>query len=126
MAIRTVLGEASNQPFEGKLAVAAVIRNRVKTGRWGNNTRQVVLARSQFEPWSRRRRYLARLGPGSPGWDEAARAVDAASAGADPTGGATHFANASTVRARGNRSALGWMSRLRNRLQIGSHTFGAL
>jgi spore germination cell wall hydrolase CwlJ-like protein len=139
LLIRTVWGEAHNQPQVGRIAVAAVILNRLKTGRYGGSVRAVVLAPKQFEPWMRRRCQLVRLTPRSPGWGEAARAVDAALAGEDPTAagigpalsandprepGASHFANEATVRQRRNARALAWLARLKGVQRIGAHTFG--
>jgi|SRR5215218_1007491 len=124
LMVRTVMGEAAGQPYEGKVAVAAVIRTRVLSGRWGHTVRDVVLARKQFEPWGRRCRELMRLSPESPGWAEASRAVDAALAADDPTAGATHFAAVHTVRKRRNRRGLSWIAQLTSVCRIGSHTFG--
>src|SRR5437879_2047197 len=49
---RTVIGEAEREPQEGKEGVAAVIRNRLASGRFGATPADVVLAKNQFEPWS--------------------------------------------------------------------------
>jgi N-acetylmuramoyl-L-alanine amidase len=56
----TLYGEARSEPTEGILAVACVIRNRVKAdlgndGKpdwWGEGYRGVCLAKSQFSCWS--------------------------------------------------------------------------
>lgn len=48
----TVYGEARNQPVEGKIAVANVCRNRLKTNRWGASYESVCLAPMQFSCWS--------------------------------------------------------------------------
>lgn len=125
MIVRTVMGEANGEPHLGKVAVAAVIKNRLASGGFGGDTvRGVLLAPKQFEPWSTRRGELMSYGPGTKGWDDASAAVDEAFSGEDPTDGATHFANVSTVKARGNDSALSWLSRMSNSSQIGNHTFG--
>jgi hypothetical protein len=94
LVIRTVLGEAANEPDEGMAAVAAVIRNRVQSGRFGASVPEVVLKPKQFEPWntpegrSRMQGYAADSEP----YSRAARAVDSVfSEGSDPTSGATHF-----------------------------------
>src|SRR5262245_27626957 len=52
LAFRTVLGEAADEPPEGQAAVAAVIRNRLQSGRFGDNLPRVVLSPNQFEPWN--------------------------------------------------------------------------
>lgn len=46
--IRNVFFESGAEPYEGKIAVAQVTWNRLKTGRWGNNICEVVYAKSQF------------------------------------------------------------------------------
>lgn len=43
-----IMLEAKNQPYEGKIAVANVILNRVKSGYWGSTVSQVVYAPNQF------------------------------------------------------------------------------
>jgi Cell Wall Hydrolase len=125
LVIRTVMGEANGEPHLGKQAVAAVIRNRLASGGFGGDTvKGVLFAPKQFEPWSTRRGELMSYGPGSRGWDDAASAVDEAFSGADPTDGATHFANVGTVKERGNNSALGWLASMSGATKIGNHTFG--
>lgn len=93
LAVRTVVGEAGNQPIDGKVAVAHVIANRARQA--GMRPGEVVLAPGQFEPWNnpRTRKQLATLDPNSPAYQEAAQAVTLAWSGqaADPTGGADHF-----------------------------------
>ncbi len=49
LALRVVLeGETRGEPILGQLAVGCVIRNRVRSGRFGPNYRAVCLARAQF------------------------------------------------------------------------------
>lgn len=45
---RNIFYEAGIEPYAGKIAVAQVTWNRVKTGRWGNSVCRVVYARKQF------------------------------------------------------------------------------
>ena len=47
----TLWGEARNEPIAGQCAVAAVIRNRVRDGRWGHTYESVVFAPWQFSCW---------------------------------------------------------------------------
>lgn len=42
--------EAGNQPYEGKVAVGAVVMNRVASGRFPNTIEQVIYQRGQFTP----------------------------------------------------------------------------
>ncbi len=48
----TVFMEASGEPDEGKLAVASVLVNRLKTGRWGKTLAAVCFAPHQFSSWN--------------------------------------------------------------------------
>lgn len=129
LAIRTIIGEAAGEPFRGKVGVASVILNRAKDGGYGRSVKDVVLAPRQFEPWSTRRSELLGYSKDSPAYQRAAEALDAAESGQDPTGGATHFANVSTVRERGDSAGRpgGWLARMAasgNTVDIGRHTFG--
>ncbi len=47
----TIWAEARNQPVEGRIAVAAVIRNRVRAHHWGATYEAVCLAPKQFSCW---------------------------------------------------------------------------
>lgn len=47
-----IQAEAGNQPYDGKLAVGAVVLNRVKNGRYPNSIREVIYAPGQFGPAS--------------------------------------------------------------------------
>jgi spore germination cell wall hydrolase CwlJ-like protein len=42
--------EAGNQPYEGRLAVGAVVMNRVKSGAYPNSIYGVIYASGQFTP----------------------------------------------------------------------------
>jgi len=121
--IRTIAFEASEEPDEGKAAVAYVILNRKRSGRWGDNIKDVVTRPWQFEPWMTRRTDMAKLSPHDPRYQDAARIADAVLAGQmpDPTAGATHFLNPTVVRQRRGGSLPSWA---RGEGQsIGRHTF---
>jgi spore germination cell wall hydrolase CwlJ-like protein len=45
---RVVYAEARGEPFEGKVAVAAVVLNRFESGKFGRTVKKVVFARNQF------------------------------------------------------------------------------
>lgn len=47
----TLWGEARSEPIEGIIGVANVIRNRVRSGRWGRSYEAVCLAPKQFSCW---------------------------------------------------------------------------
>ncbi|WP_375460022.1 cell wall hydrolase [uncultured Enterovirga sp.] len=127
-AARTIIGEARGQPRDGKAAVAHVIRNRVVAGGYGADPTSVVQAPHQFEPWSRRRAELEAIDSNSPDFQEAHALAKAAFDGteADPTKGATHFANVGTVAERGDSAGRpgGWLTKMTNVTKIGAHTFG--
>lgn len=129
LVTRTILSEARNQGPIGQAAVAAVIKNR--TIKRGMTPGDVVLERNQFEPWNK---------PGGQNdpmnWDanspEYARARQTAldvfgNRLADPTGGATHFANVPTVLGRngGTVGNHGWINPANTTARIGGHTFFA-
>lgn len=97
--IRTIYGEAGNEPTQGQLAVANVIRNRAVDGGYGGHSiSDVVHAPNQFEPWNRpdaTARMMA-LDPASPQYAAISKVVDAAygaggKAPEDPTEGKTMF-----------------------------------
>lgn len=50
---RTIMAEAEGEPYEGKVAVAAVIYNRVRDpGWWGTTVIDVCLTAKQFSAWN--------------------------------------------------------------------------
>lgn len=96
-AARTVWQEARGEPLEGQKAVAHVIINRLRSGRWGKSLAEVCLDHAEFSGW--------RKPPSDPNFAPACRLSDdaaplvgfaalisAAMEGEpDPTGGATHY-----------------------------------
>lgn len=50
-ALRTLVQECRGEPLIGQQAVAAVLVNRLKDGRWGNCLSSVCLWRGQFSGW---------------------------------------------------------------------------
>jgi Cell Wall Hydrolase len=121
--IKTIVFEASGEPESGKAAVAFVILNRERSGRWGDNIEEVVTQPWQFEPWMTRRREIEKLSRDDPRYQSAARIADTVLSGQmeDPTAGATHFLNPVIVRQRRGGSLPSWA---RGEGQpIGRHTF---
>lgn len=98
-AALTLLQEASGEPLEGQQAVAHVLVNRVKDGRWGTTLGEVCSSQYkgsfQFSGWARNdpnRERAFRTSPLDPLLQALAGLVQAALDGeADPTGGATHY-----------------------------------
>lgn len=94
---RTVYGEARNQEWEGQLAVAFVILNRVRDGsRWADTPHGVCVAEWQFSAWNDgdpnlRRLAAATLQDAPFRRAFAATAVAFAMDRADPTDGANHY-----------------------------------
>jgi spore germination cell wall hydrolase CwlJ-like protein len=94
IAIRTMYGEAANEPAIGQQAVANVIRNRAVSGKYGGDTASgVALSPNQFEPWNTagNRQRMASLDPNSAKYAQLGQALDKAYTGDDPTNGAVNF-----------------------------------
>lgn len=83
--------EAGGEPYEGKVAVGAVIMNRVRSGKFPNSIPGVIYQRGQFGPvvTGKLGRVLA-AGKTTPACYEAA---DAALAGENPIGSRLYFGN---------------------------------
>ncbi|MEW5762443.1 MAG: cell wall hydrolase [Bacillota bacterium] len=83
---RVIEGEAADEPFLGKVAVGAVILNRVRDARFPKTISGVI-----FQPWA-----FESVSNGMmwrPLSNESLRAAQAALAGWDPTYGALYFWN---------------------------------
>ena len=121
--IRTIVFEAAGEPEEGKIAVAYVILNRIKSGGWGATIKDVVTSPWQFEPWMTKRADMEKLSPGDPRYLDAAQIADAVLVGQmpDPTAGATYFLNPTVVRERRGGSLPAWAQG--EGQSIGHHTF---
>lgn len=52
IAILNIWMEARGEERKGKVAVGEVMRNRLRTSRWGNTIAEVVLAPYQFSGWN--------------------------------------------------------------------------
>jgi len=121
--VRTIVFEASGEPELGKVAVAYVVLNRKKSGRWGDSIKAVVTCPGQFEPWDTRRKQIKELSANDLRYQSAALVADAVLSGQtpDPTAGATHFLNPIIVRERRGGSLPSWASGAGQ--PIGRHTF---
>ena len=95
--------EARGESFEGQVAVATVVLNRVADPRWPDTVEAVVLQPGQF----------ATPTEATP---EAERAAQEALMGEDPTGGAVYFYNPEVSRC-------GWIVTRETVAEIGNHTF---
>jgi N-acetylmuramoyl-L-alanine amidase len=108
---RLVEAEAQGEPFEGKLAVAAVVVNRVLAEGFPNSIREVIYQPGQFESVANGR--LDLIASPEP---EAVEAVETALRGEDPTGGAFFFYNPRKATSR-------WIRSRPVRCAIGKHLF---
>lgn len=120
-ATATIAMEASGEGEVGELAVAFVLLNRMKDGRWGDNLASVVLAPKQFSCWNSsdpNRTRIARMKNA----DAMLLAAEAALAKAlngypDPTKGATHYYSVDMP------AAPDWAAAGNFVTQIGKHRF---
>lgn len=104
-----VHAEASGEPYQGKVAVAAVALNRVDSPLFPNTIRGVIYQRYQFEP--------VLNGRINDGYDASAmQATMEALAGSDPTKGALFFYNPWKV-------SQSWMAARQVLTVIGQHVF---
>lgn len=107
---RIVKGEAAQCSFEGKVAVAAVVLNRVRNSRWPNTIAGVAHQPYQFSCYNANVRNRLYWGPIPQScWDAARAALD----GQDPTYGSTYYFNPFLVKPS-------WASTLRFVRRIGS------
>ena len=81
--------EAGNQPYQGKVAVGAVIMNRIKSGRFPNTLEGVIYQRGQFTPAMTGK--LARVLSSGRIPSSCYQAADDAFNGVNPIGGALFF-----------------------------------
>lgn len=128
-----VIGEAGNEPQQGKVGVASVARTRAVDGGYGGNTPTgVVTAPNQFEPFNTPagRARMARglmdpkqLASGNDAIDQAYGTGKYVSAGPnDPTEGMTHFYSPKGQAALG-RPAPAWAGG--DSVTIGGHVFNS-
>ena len=106
---RVIMGEAADEPYTGKVAVGAVMLNRMRNSQFPNTLAGVVYQPLAFESVANGQ-YNRPLDP------EAIRAAQDALAGYDPTGGALFFWNPSKPVSR-------WIWTRRITSQIGRHVF---
>ena len=84
--------EAGDEPYEGQVAVGAVVMNRVKSPAYPNTIRDVIFASGQFTPAGSGQ--LARLLTAGNVKASCLQAAREAIGGASPIGDATHFRRA--------------------------------
>ena len=78
--------EAGNQPYDGQVAVGAVVMNRIASGSFPGSVSEVIYQSGQFTP-AYSGALASALASGTGCYDAASEAL----AGSDPTGGALYF-----------------------------------
>ena len=106
---RLVHGEARGEPYVGKVAVAAVVLNRVKSPSFPNTISGVIYQSGAFDAVSDGQINL------TPDEDSLRAARDARNGG-DPTGGCLYYYNPATA-------TNGWIWSRTVQLSIGKHNF---
>ena len=107
---RLVFAEARGEPFDGQIAVAAVLLNRLKHPGFPDTVREAIYQPRQFEP-------VANGTINQTPDNLAYQAVMEARAGVDPTNGSVFFWNPRKV------PASSWVWTQTVKLQIGDHVF---
>lgn len=108
---RLVNGEARGEPYEGQVAVAAVILNRVKSPKFPNTIASVIYQKSQFSCVTDGQ-FNEPIEENSTVYKAAQEAMN----GSDPTNGALYFYNPSKTKSK-------WLFSLPTTMAIGKHVF---
>jgi len=107
---RLVYSESRGEPYEGQVAVGAVVLNRVKSTGFPNTIREVIYQKDQFTVVANGQINLIP--------DETAyRAAEKALRGSDPSLGALFFYNPKKAK------TLDWLSTRETTVIIGNHVF---
>lgn len=110
---RLINGEARGEPYQGQVAVGAVILNRVKSAKFPNTIAGVIYQKGQFS--------CVADGQFDVAIDENStvyKAAEEAMNGADPTNGALYFYNPSKTKSK-------WLFSLKTTTTIGKHVFAS-
>ena len=106
---RLVQAEAGSEPFNGKVAIAATVLNRLESVQYPDTIPGVIYQQHQYCPV--RNGMINR-----PAGDDARRAVQEALRGKDPTGGALSFYNPA-------KATNSWIRTRPVHIRIGRHLF---
>lgn len=109
--VRIISAEAKGEPFEGQVAVGAVILNRVESGKFPKTISGNVFKRGEFEPVSNGKIWENPVA-------SAYKAADLALKGWDPTQGALYFYNPAKTSSR-------WIWSRPIIRKIGDHVFAS-
>ncbi|MFW6306238.1 MAG: cell wall hydrolase [Bacillota bacterium] len=107
---RVIHGESRGEPYEGQVAVGAVVLNRVKSSHFPNTIRDVIYQAKQFSAVGDGQ---INLTPNSTSY----KAAEDAMRGIDPSLGALFFYNPKKAR------TLDWLSTRKTTIIIGDHVF---
>lgn len=110
---RLINGEARGEPYQGQVAVGAVILNRVKSTNFPNTIAGVIYQKGQFSCVTDGQFDVA-ISEGS----TVHKAAEEAMNGADPTNGALYFYNPSKTKSK-------WLFSLKTTTTIGKHVFAS-
>ncbi len=108
---RLINGEARGEPYEGQVAVGAVIMNRVKSSKFPNTIAGVIYQKDQFS-CIKDGQFNAPIEENSTVYKAAQDAMN----GSDPTNGALYFYNPSKTKSK-------WLFSLPVVATIGEHKF---
>ena len=110
---RLINGESRGEPYQGQVAVGAVILNRVKSPNFPNTIAGVIYQKGQFS--------CVTDGQFDVAIDENStvyKAAEEAMNGSDPTNGALYFYNPSKTKSK-------WLFSLKTTTTIGKHVFAS-
>lgn len=107
---RVIYGEGRGEPYEGQVAIGAVVLNRVEHPQFPDTIEEVVFQRGAFDAVLDGQINL------EPDESAVRAAIDALS-GTDPTGGAIYYWNPATATSR-------WIWTVPITTSIGRHVFG--
>ncbi|MED1791720.1 cell wall hydrolase [Brevibacillus nitrificans] len=106
---RLVYAESRGEPYEGQVAIAAVVLNRVASSEFPNSVREVIFAPNAFSPVNGD--HLSQKTN-----ESARKAVQDAVNGKDPTKGSLYFFNPDTATSK-------WIWSRPQTVVIGNHRF---
>lgn len=107
---RLIYAESRGEPYQGQVAVGAVVLNRVRSSDFPNTVRQVIYQGGQFTPVTNGHIHL---NPNQTAYD----AVEDAIYGLDPSQGALFFYNPEKAK------TLWWLETRQKTVKIGEHVF---
>ena len=108
---RLINGEARGEPYQGQIAVGAVVLNRVKSSEFPNTISGVIYQKNQFS-CIKDGQFNKKIDKGSTVYKAAQEAIN----GADPSNGALFFYNPKTTKSK-------WLFSLKTLETIGNHRF---